>query len=348
MNGARRRAAVLALWLAVVAAAAWGLVRLIERAGGTGAIGDAAARIDVAHWAALAPATLAFYSLDWLRFATLLAILGHRLPYRLGLELAAVSYFVTCLTPTAELHLPAMVLWLVRRGYPLGAATAAGLAKSIYMVLWVCVTGLVGLAAHGGPVVPPGLAAPLAIAFVVPAALVIGLGLAVAFPEPVHRWCARRLARPALAGWRRAIVRGLDETVAALATIGRSRSASHAAAHLACLGFVACYVAIGWLVADGVGLALGARDAATTFPASLMVAYIAPTPGGAGATEGATAFLLDPSLPAAATTAALVVRTLCTYVIAPVGLVLVVREAHRMGWRDFRRGLARPDGKVDA
>jgi uncharacterized membrane protein YbhN (UPF0104 family) len=184
---------------------------------------------------------------------------------------------------------------------------------------------------------------------VVPAALVVGLGLAIAFPEPLHAWCARRLARPALAGWRRTMIAGLDETVAALAIIGRSRSASHLAAHAACLAFLACYVAIGWVVADGIGLELGPGEAATTFSISLMVAYIAPTPGGAGATEGATAFLLDPTLPAEATTAALVVRTLCTYAIAPIGLALVVREVHRMGWHAFRRGLRGGAGdKLDA
>jgi uncharacterized protein (TIRG00374 family) len=327
------------LWLAIAGAALWALVRLIDEAGGPDAIVAAAARVDGAHWAALLPMTLAFYSLDWLRAATLLAILGHRLSWRLGLELAAVGYFVTCLTPTSELYVPAMVLWLVRRGVPLGAATAVGLAKSVYMLFWVLVTGLIGVGLHAGPVVPRGLGAPLAIAFVVPLALVVGLGLAMAFPAGVHAWCERRLARPSLAGWRRGLVRGLDDTVRALATIGRSRSASHLAAHAACFGFIGCYLLLGWLCADGVGIRLPAARAATTFSGSLLVSYIAPTPGGAGATEGATAFLLDPSLPAEATTAALLLRTLCTYAIAPVGLLLVAREAHRMGWHDFARRL---------
>lgn len=339
---------VLALWLAIVGAAGWALVRLIDRAGGPGAIAAAVGRVDLVHWAALAPATVLFYSLDWLRYATILAVLGHRLPYRLGLELAAVSYFVTCLTPTAELHLPAMVLWLVQRGYPLGAATAASLAKSIYMLLWACLLGLLGVAAHAGPVIPPGLGGPLAVAFVVPVALVVGLAVAVAWPGWLHAACARRLARPALVGWRRALITGIDDTVAALAVIGRSRSGSHLAAHLACVGFVACYALIGWLVADGVGLALGPVEAATTFPASLMVAYIAPTPGGAGATEGATAFLLDPALPPAATTAALLLRTLCTYAIAPIGLALVVRQARRLGWGALAAGLRRGGGGAAA
>lgn len=330
---------MIALWVGIGAAAAWALVTLVGRAGGPAAIGAALARVDGWHWAALAPMTLAFYSLDWLRCVTLLAILGHRVSWRVGLELAAVGYFVTCLTPTSELYLPATILWLVRRGVPVGVATAVSLAKSIYMLFWVLVTGLAGLALHAGPVVPPGLGAPLAIAFVVPVAMVIGLGLAMAFPGGVHRWCARR--RATWTGWRRALVRGLDDTVRALATIGRSRSASHLAAHAACFAFLACYVAIGWVVADGVGLALAPRRALTTFTGSLLVAYVAPTPGGAGATEGATAYLLDPALPADAATIALVVRALCTYVIAPVGLVLVAREAHRMGWSGFRRGLRR-------
>ncbi|HVV86430.1 MAG TPA: lysylphosphatidylglycerol synthase domain-containing protein [Kofleriaceae bacterium] len=172
----------------------------------------------------------------------------------------------------------------------------------------------------------------------------LALGLAVAFPERLHAACARRLARPGLAGWRRAIVAGIDDTVAALATIGRSRSASHAAAHAACVAFIGCYVVIGWLCADGVGLVVGARGAVSSFSPGLMVAYLAPTPGGAGAAEGATAYLLAPSMPAAAAAVALVLRTLCMYAIAPVGLALVLREAHRMGWGAFRRGLRRRGG----
>ena len=338
----RRRWLVLALWLALIGAAAWALIGLIARAGGPDAIVTAAGRVDALHWLVLVPATVAFYSLDWLRFATLLAILGHRLPLRLGLELAAVSYFVTCLTPTAELHLPAMVLWLVQRGYPLGAATAAGLAKSLYMLLWVGVTGLVGLALHAGPVVPPPLRVALALAFVVPAGLVLMLALAIACPARLHAACARALARPSISGWRRTLITGVDQTVAALAIIGRSRSSSHLAAHAACCAFIACYIAIGWLLAHGVGLVLAPAEAGSTFAVSLMVAYIAPTPGGAGATESATAFLLDPELPAAATTVALLLRTLCTYAIAPIGLVLVVRQARRMGWTSFRRRLREP------
>lgn len=334
-----RRWLLLALWLAIAGGAAWAIVRLVDHAGGAGAIAAAGRRIDVVHWAALAPATLAFYSLDWLRCVTLLAILGHRISWRVGLELAAVGYFVTCLTPTSELYLPAMILWLVRRGVPLGAATAVSLAKSVYMLLWVLVAGLCGLALHEGPVVPPGLGAPLAVVFVVPLALVVGLALAMGFPAGVHRWCARRLARPTLGGWRRAWIAGLDDTVRALATIGRSRSSSHLAAHAACVAFLACYLLIGWLVVDGLDMGLSARRAVTSWSGSLLVAYVAPTPGGAGATEGATAYFLDPALPADAATAALLVRTLCGYAIAPIGLAFAIREAHRMGWHDFARRL---------
>lgn len=329
----RRPWVALGLWLLVGAVAGVALVRLITAAGGADAVGASLARIGPGHWAALVPLTVAFYSLDWLRYATLLSILGHRLSYRHGLELAAVSYFVTCLTPTAELHVPAMVLWLVRAGVPVGAATAATLAKSIYMLGWVCATGLVGLAAHDGPVLPPGLGAPLAGAFVVPAALLVGLAAAVTWPGPIRAACARRLARPGLRGWQRALVAGLDDTVAALAALGRSRAPAHLAAHAASLAFVGCYVALGWLAADGVGLVLDAGRAATAFTGSLLVAYIAPTPGGAGATEGATAYLLDPGLSAAATSAALLVRVLCMYAIAPVGLALVLVRARQAGLR---------------
>jgi glycosyltransferase 2 family protein len=326
--------------------AAWGLARLIASAGGVGAVAAATGRIDAAHWVVLVPATLLFYSLDWLRYGALLSLLGHRLPYRLGLELSAVAYFATCLTPTAELSVPAMVWWLVRAGVPVGTATAATLTKSLYVLGWVCVTGLVGLAWHTGPVLPPGLGGSLAVALVVPIALVLGLIAAMLWPTPIRAACARRL-RPATVGWRRALWAGLDDTVAAIAVIGRSRSRAHLLSHAACLAFIACYVAIGWWIADGVGLALDLRRATTSFTGSLLVSYIAPTPGGAGATEGATAYLLDPSLPVEATAAALVLRILTMYAIAPIGLVLMVRAARRLGGRALLRELRTPSRTSD-
>ena len=67
-------------------------------------------------WALLAAATVVFFTLDYVRFSSLLAMLGHRLRYRVALQLACVSYFVTSLTPNSELHTPAMIYLLHQEG----------------------------------------------------------------------------------------------------------------------------------------------------------------------------------------------------------------------------------------
>jgi len=319
---------------ASLTAAAWLFLRFT---GGPARFAAQVGALDAGRWAVLIPATLAFYSLDWLRYWALFRLLGHPLPYRLGLELVAISYFVSSLTPVAELHLPVMVVVLVGRGYPAGVATAATVAKSVYMVLWVCVLG--GIGVRVSPVVvPPAIARNLGY-YLVPLAIgIAALAVTVIAPGPIHRWCERRLAGPDFAGWRRRLVAGFDHTVAALTRIGRSRRPVHLVAHGACALFVACYVVIGHVVAGGVGLHGDWGASSAVWSASLMVAYLAPVPGSMGVTETATAYLLDPSLPPAAMSAAVLVRLLCWYLVLAPGAVLLVREARRVGWRRLTSG----------
>src|SRR5262245_4396431 len=97
--------------------------------------------ITLAQWAMLIAATVAFYLLDYARLYTLFALLGFRIPLATGLQVTCVSYFVSSLTPTAELNIPAMMLMLHQRGIPASQTAAVAVVKTLYMTLWVCLFG---------------------------------------------------------------------------------------------------------------------------------------------------------------------------------------------------------------
>ncbi|MCE9576004.1 MAG: flippase-like domain-containing protein [Deltaproteobacteria bacterium] len=297
---------------------------------------DLAGQISPARWLVVAALTFGFYALDWLRYYTLFRLLGHRFRFRLGLELVAISYLVSSLTPSAELHLPVMVIILVHRGYPVAHATAATVTKSIYMVMWVIVAGLVGLRAADAGRVPAVIDDHLVLWLATPVAIVLLLGAVVVAPGPIHRWCARRLARPGGRPWARKVVEVIDKLPTSLAMIARSRRGMHAAAHGACLAFIGAYVAIGHVIATGVGVATDARASFAANAVGLMVSYVAPVPGSIGVTEAATAHLLDPTMGPPAMTAAILVRICTWYLGAVIGALLLMLELRRIGWKRFR------------
>jgi uncharacterized protein (TIRG00374 family) len=319
--------------VATVVGAGWLFARYTGGAGNALAL---ASRISPARWAVVVALTAAFYSLDWLRYYALFRLLGKPFPYRLGLELVAISYFVSSLTPSAELHLPVMVIVLVHRGYPVAEATAATVTKSIYMVMWVILFGLAGLRAADAGRVPALIDDHLALWLATPTAIVALLVLAVAAPGPIHRWCERRLARDP-PRWRRKVLETLDKLPTTLSQIGRSTRGMHAVAHLACVMFVVVYIAIGHVIATGVGVAVEPRDSFAAYSVGLMVSYIAPVPGSIGVTEAASAHLLDPVIGAPAMTAAILVRTCTWYAGAIAGAALFVVELRRIGWERFKR-----------
>ena len=105
-----------AVFVATVVATAWLVARI---PGGLGPVLALAGGIAPATWAAVAAAGAGFYLLDYLRFYTLVRLLGVRLGLGTGVELTCVSYFVSSLTPTADLHLPAMVFILAAPSWSL-------------------------------------------------------------------------------------------------------------------------------------------------------------------------------------------------------------------------------------
>jgi uncharacterized protein (TIRG00374 family) len=289
------------------------------------------ATIPVKLWVALGALTVLFYVLDWIRFRSILGVLGYPLRPNQGLALTCVSYFVTSLTPSAELHTPAMVFMLHRQGVPAAHAFAATLTKSIYMTLWICLVSWVTLATDSGITLPPQLR--LALPLLTLPLLVIALLLALLafFPGPVRRWSAARAARMADgSSWQKA-VRSIGDSAAALSTIGKSTDPQHLACHLASIAFLLTYVSIGYLLASHFGFTLTWLQALTIFSTSLMVAYLAPVPGAIGVTEVATSYMLSAALSPDGMAVALTLRILCWYLVAVPGAAVLAHQFHQAG-----------------
>lgn len=278
-------------------------------------------------WVGLGALTVLFYVLDWIRFRSILAVLGYKLRLRDGIRLTCVSYFVTCLTPSAELHAPAMVFVLRRQGVPTPHALAATLTKSIYMTLWICLVSWSTLSFFGASVKLPDqlrLALPLLTLPLLGIALL--LALLAFFPEPVRRWTGARAGKMKDGSMWRKIVLGIGDSAASLSTIGKSTDPQHLACHVASIVFLLTYVSIGWLLATHFGFSLTWLQALTIFSTSLMVAYLAPVPGAIGVTELATSYMLSPALTPEGMAVALTLRILCWYLVAVPGALVLARE----------------------
>ena len=286
-------------------------------------IGTIPARLGLA----LAALTVLFYVLDWIRFRSILAVLGHRLRLRDGIQLTCVSYFVTSLTPSAELHTPAMVFMLRRRQVPTPHALAATLTKSIYMTLWICLVAWTTLS-FGAPVrLPEQLRLALPLLALPLLGITVLLALLAFFPGPVQRWTAARAAAMQDGSLWQKIVRGIGDSAASLSTIGRSSDPQHLVCHAASIVFLLTYVAIGWLLAAHFGFSLSWLQALTIFSTSLMVAYLAPVPGAIGVTELATSYMLSPALTPEGMAVALTLRILCWYLVALPGVLVLAHAA---------------------
>ncbi len=280
-------------------------------------------------WLLLAVLTSVFYLLDWVRYGSVLRVLGFKLTPQNGLRLTSVSYFVTNLTPTAELHAPAMVYMLGQMGVPAPQALAATLTKSIYMTLWICLVSYLALFFDRSIALPaalqhslPYLALPL-----------LGISLLLAwiafFPKPLVNWSQPHLARLKPTSLRYKVLAGLVHSASSIAQIGRSGKFAHALCHIASLVFLLVYVLIGWLLAGQLGFELSFWHALTIFSTSLMIAYLAPVPGAIGVTEIATSYMLDPHLTAAGMAVSLGLRVLCWYGISLPGALVLVRSLGR-------------------
>ncbi len=308
-------------------------VSFFADASGTGLDGVVAliGTIPALLWAALAMLTVLFYVLDWIRFRSILSILGFRLRLRDGIQLTCVSYFVTSLTPSAELHAPAMVFMLRRRNVPTPHALAATLTKSIYMTLWICLFSWTMLCFGPAVDLPEQLRLALPLLTLPLLGIALLLALLAFFPGSVRSWTQARTGKMRGGSLWRKIVLGIGESAASLSTIGKSGDPQHLACHVASIAFLLTYVAIGWLLAAHFGFTLNWLQALTIFSTSLMVAYLAPVPGAIGVTELATSYMLSPALTPEAMAVALTLRILCWYLVALPGALVLAQQFRLAG-----------------
>lgn len=274
-------------------------------------------------WCLFALLTTCFYLLDWLRFHSMLSLVGYSLSIPQGLRLCCVSYFVTCLTPLAELHTPAMVFILRRQGVATGSALAATLAKSIYMTLWICLFSYLSLFfdhfSRSAIPLPPALRSSLPLLSLPLLFVTSILALIAFFPAnivAITRTLGQGFESSALF---QRFLHGLENSVDAIRLAGKSFSRQHLFCHIASISFLCIYVLQGYLLASFFGFTLTVQQAVTIFSTSLMIAYLSPVPGSIGITEFLTAFMLDPKLSAPSLAVALLLRIFCWYLIVPPG-----------------------------
>lgn len=321
------------LFAALFALTVFVTARFFTAASGTNLSGILAliGTIPAPLWLMLGALTVLFYLLDWIRFRSMLAVLGHPLRALDGLRLTCVSYFVTSLTPSAELHTPAMVFMLARQGVPVPQALAASLSKSIYMTLWICLVSCITLTFGPAIALPPVLRLGLPLLTMPLLAMALLLALIAFFPRPVQRWSERRASAMRAGSLPRKLVLGLGQSAQSISAVGTSTDPQHLLCHLASIAFLLTYVAIGALLAAHFGFALTPLQALTIFSTSLMIAYLAPVPGAIGVTELATSYMLDPALTPEGMAVSLTLRCLCWYLVALPGALVLAQQFRRAG-----------------
>lgn len=305
--------------------------------GGADAFLGYVARLPLLHIVVLTLLTIFYYFLDYVRFYSLPRLFGHRLSWQSGVRLTTVSYFVTSLTPNAELHAPAMIFLLTLEGVPLGIATAATIAKSLIMTLWVLVVAFVTAGISGGIVLPHDLGRYLPYYLAPLAAFAIFLALIIFYPRQIQAWIQKKNLSATMGGWKAQLLSVFGQCSLAIATIGRSKSPLHLLCHAASVVFIFVYAAIGYVLCLGTDFAITAFKALTVFSNGLMVAYVAPVPGSIGVTEFFTAYLMDPSLGQHAMAVSLMLRTLCWYLALGPGAILLVLALRQWRWLKARR-----------
>ena len=314
-----------------VAAAAWAIAHY---SGGYARFRHYALLITPAQWAALSAASACFYLLDYVRLYTLFALLGMRVPLGAGIQVTCVSYFVSSLTPTAELNIPAMMLLLHRRGIPASQTAAVAVVKTLYMTVWVCLFGFAALLTQH--VALPAVILDHIVLLTAPALCLIAAFFWIAFhPAPVLRWTASGAADRVR--WQRAALQGLHDCTSALSRMGKSRRPMHVATHLACVAFIVVYALIGLVLCRSLDIEISVEKALAVFSASLLVSYLAPVPGSIGVTEVLTSYFLDPQMTERGMVVSTLLRFLCAYVLVIPGTVILAHAIRAVGWKYARR-----------
>jgi uncharacterized protein (TIRG00374 family) len=321
----------------LVATVAGAMVAIGYFSGGYGRFLALAGTIGFKQWLVLGFATALFYVLDYCRLYTLFALQGIRIGRATGLRLTCVSYFVSSLTPTAELNIPALVFLLRGQGVAVSSAVPVLVVKVIYITFWLCVFGFAGLFLRADVHLPPALAGHF-VALVAPTVLLLAaFACVVFFPQQVLRWTAARMGSRSPGNWKDRFIAGLHRSVAAVSKLGRSTDRLHLLSHLSCIAFLFVYIFIGAYLCHALGLALPADKAICVFSVSLLVAYIAPVPGSIGVSEVLTNYFIDPSMTENGMVASSLLRFLCSYLPMIPGAIILLDAVRAAGWRQLQQ-----------
>jgi len=289
------------------------------------------------QWLVLGAVTALFYVLDYCRVYTLFALQGIRIGAATGLRLTCVSYFVSSLTPTAELNIPALVFMLRGQGVAVSKAIAVFLVKALYITFWLLLFGLAGLFVRADVRLPPALAEHLFVA-VAPAIFLLAVFFYVVFfPQHVLRWTAKRMNLDAPLNWRTRLIAGLHRSVVAVSELGQSTDRMHLLSHLSCIAFLFAYVFLGAYLCRVLGVPMPADKAVCVFSVSLLVAYISPVPGSIGISELLTSYLIDPAMTENGMVASSLLRFLCSYLLMIPGAIILLDAMRAAGWRQLQR-----------
>lgn len=272
------------------------------------------------QWGWLVVLVPAIYGLDALRYRVLGRAAGAPMGWGAALEASTANFFFSWLTPGAALGAPAAVVTLRRRGITLAAASLIAFGKSMTGTLVLLLLAFLALALGLGPAFSPAVVIPLAVG----AGVVVGvlaLPVLAAAHGGLRGWLQR--ARP---GWRGRLGSGLGDAAARLA---RLRLHDLGWIFLSHFAYFVAFVGVAVVLVSAFGATpmshvVGASTVFTAFT------YVAPTPGGAGLSEGAAdLFFAGLLAPGPAVAAVLIFRALTFYLQVVVGLIYLVAAGGR-------------------
>ena len=295
------------------------------------------------YWALTLLCISAFYLLDYVRLYTLLGILDARISLYTWFKVTVFAQFASMLTPMGELHLPATVYILMKSGIPGPKATAAGSAKTMYIVTWICIAGLSFLLFSREIHVPARIHAHLPYYCIPLFSIVLLFSILILFASSIHRFTAAVLSRHGMRPWKKKILLWVDKSAGALATIGKSTHSMHLFSHITSILYIMAYCLTGYILCHAVGLETTISKAAAVFSIGLMVAYLVPVPGSAGVTELSTAYLLDPQLGPQSLVVVIIIRILSVYAALLPGALIFMIIVRQEGFRYFFENEKKPE-----
>ncbi|HEY3320180.1 MAG TPA: lysylphosphatidylglycerol synthase transmembrane domain-containing protein [Planctomycetota bacterium] len=299
-------------------------------------------KVPATGWLLMGLATSLCYLMDYLRLYTLLRVLGHRLNLWAGLQAMAVSEFASIVTPTAELHIPATVYVLVKKHVPVAQATAATVSKTLYILMWVSLFGLVAVNFPGHAKLPHWFEH-YTIYCSIPIGLIVAFFFCIVFfAVAINRAMRDRMEMPGIKPWKKRVFRWLQHSTANLAVIGTSTDLMHFLAHVSAIGYIFAYCVLGYVLSYYFDLHVTFVHALLVFTLSLVIIYIGIVPGSIGVAEIGTALMLDPNLfdkgvPHPALVVAILLRFFSRYLMLFPGGGIFLHIVYTEGFKYFER-----------